>query len=318
MHPDKSAATNQTGIRLLLYALLFLFAGAVFLPLFPQVFPRPVLAAAQIVPAVLFALVHGARIYTRRGILVFAVISMAVGFAMEAMGVRTGFPFGHYYFTDAMGPKLFLVPILMGPAYLGMGYVSWTVARVILDHGRSAFAGLGVVLLPLAASFVMVAWDISLDPALSTVGRYWIWTQGGAYFGVPVSNFLGWYLTNYLIYQLFALHLRRRSTATELAPLLDARLAVFFYAICAAGCVLRTASKPSSAVVADATGTLWQVGSINNVCALAAIFIMGAFAVFAFGRLGTGASDLQIAAHDIGTDGSKVDAFEPEQLEQVS
>src|SRR5215467_12178778 len=179
MHISRSAAaTSEAGIRFVLWSLLLLFAGSVVLPVFPEIFSRPVLAGAQIVPAVLFAFVHGARIYRLRGILVFAVISMAVGFAIEAVGVRTGFPFGHYYFTDGMGPKLFLVPILMGPAYLGMGYVSWTVARVILDHGRSAFAGLGVVLLPLAASFVMVAWDISLDPALSTVGRYWIWTQG--------------------------------------------------------------------------------------------------------------------------------------------
>jgi putative membrane protein len=46
----------------------------------------------------------------------------------------------------------------------------------------------------------MVAWDLSMDPVWSTVMHSWIWLQGGAYFGVPVSNFLGWYLTVYVIY----------------------------------------------------------------------------------------------------------------------
>jgi putative membrane protein len=277
---------------LILWALLVFFAAAVVLPLFPRAFPRPVLAAAQIVPAVLFALIHGSRIYRWRGILVFALISVVVGFAVEILGVRTGFPFGHYYFTDGMGPKLFLVPILMGPAYLGMGYVSWTAVRVIVEYGNgeSALAGPHLITLPLAASFVMVAWDLSLDPALSTYGHYWAWTQGGAYFGVPVSNFLGWYLTNYLIYQLFALYLHGRSGALKLPPLIDAHLAVLLYALCAVGAALRATSAPSPAVVADPSGTLWRVADINNVCALAAIFIMGPFVVLAFTRLTGGAT----------------------------
>jgi putative membrane protein len=298
MHNSQSKAANQEGTRLVLWVALLFFAAAVILPIFPQTFPRPVLAAAQIIPAVLFALVHGSRIYRWRGILVFALISVVVGFAIEVLGVRTGFPFGHYYFTDGMGPKLFLVPILMGPAYLGMGYVSWTVARAIMDsgNGETPPPGPRLITLPLAASFVMVAWDLSLDPALSTHGRYWIWTQGGAYFGVPVSNFLGWYLTNYLIYQLFALHLRGRSATLNFAPLINAHLAVLFYAVCAAGAVLRASSPPSAAVVADPSGTLWRVADLNNACALAAIFIMGAFVLLAIARLTGGASGRPIAA----------------------
>src|SRR5260370_36995779 len=125
MHNSQSK--RQTGARLAFWVLLLVFAGAVVLPVFPHAFPRTILAAAQIIPAVLFALVHGSRIYRWRGILVFALISVAAGFAIEALGGHTGFPFGHYYFTHGMGPKLFLVPILMWPAYIGMRYVSWSV-----------------------------------------------------------------------------------------------------------------------------------------------------------------------------------------------
>jgi uncharacterized membrane protein len=277
--------TRSSRARLSLWLLLLFFAGANVLPVFPQAFPPAVYPASQIIPAMLFALVHGAVTYRLRGILGFALISLVVGYVMENVGVLTGFPFGRYYFTGGMGPKLFVVPVLMGPAYLGMGYVAWTVARVILTSDNGADRGARAVTLPLAATFIMVAWNLSFDPALSTFGRYWVWTQGGAYFGVPVSNFLGWYLTNYLIYQLFALYLRRAPAIVSSLPPAEARLAVLFYGVCAAGCVLRAASTPVPAIVADPTGALWRVRDINNVCALAALFIMGAFVALASVRL---------------------------------
>jgi uncharacterized membrane protein len=41
----------------------------------------------------------------------------------------------------------------------------------------------------------MVSWDLTIDPMMSTINGNWVWHDGGSYFGVPVSNFLGWYLT---------------------------------------------------------------------------------------------------------------------------
>src|SRR5262249_48299661 len=154
----------------------------------------------------------------------------------EALGVHTGFPFGHYYFTDGMGPKLFDVPILMGPAYVGMGYISFTVARIITASRdqHDEVRGWRVFTLPLAASFVMVAWDIAIEPVLSTFAHYWVWSRGGAYFGVPLSNFVGWYGTNYLIFQFFALYVGTRNAAKHSVHGLPDRLAVIFYALCAA------------------------------------------------------------------------------------
>lgn len=278
---------EQRGPGFVLWGLLLVFAAANFLPLFPYAFPPVLYSAGQIVPAAIFALVHCTRVYRFRGAMIFTLISLATGYLMEFIGVHTGFPFGHYYFTDQMGPKLFAVPILMGPAYVGMGYVSWTVARIILSHEneQSRPSGPRLLALPVVASFAMVAWNLAFDPALSTFGHYWVWLDGGAYFGVPISNFLGWLLTNYLIYQLFALYLRSRSAPNCFFSPADQRLAVTFYAICAAGCVLRAASIPSPAVMADPTGTLWHVRDINNVCALAGIFVMGPFVAIAATKL---------------------------------
>ena len=149
---------------------------------------------------------HGAMLYRLRGMVTFLAICLFVGNIFENLGMRTGFPIGHYYFTDVTGPKIFAVPILLGFAYVGMAYLSWTLGALILGGPGTPLNGARVVTLPLVASFIMVAWDLSTDPVLwSTIMHAWIWRDGGAYFGVPVSNFLGWYLTVYVIYQCFAL-----------------------------------------------------------------------------------------------------------------
>ena len=200
-------------------------------------------------------------------------------------GVRTGFPFGHYYFTDLMGPKLFVVPIQLGLAYLGMAYLSWTLARLILGGMRNPLEGSRVVTLPLVAAFVMVAWDFAQDPVWSTILHLWIWQQGGAYFGVPVSNFLGWYLTVYVFYQLFAMYLRGRSVNLGAFNSSYWNLAVLFYAVSAVGNILLVIPRSGGSVVSDPAGTQWKVSDITATCALVSIFTMGAFAVIAWARL---------------------------------
>ena len=60
---------------------------------------------------------------------------------------------------------------------------------------------------PLIASFLMVARNLSSDPLLSTLRQAWIWRDGGSYFGVPVINFFSWYLTTYIFFQLFSFYL---------------------------------------------------------------------------------------------------------------
>jgi putative membrane protein len=54
------------------------------------------------------------------------------------------------------------------------------------------------------------AWDIIMDPIGATVFKAYIWENHGPYFGIPLSNFLGWYLCTYTLFQLVALVLYRQ------------------------------------------------------------------------------------------------------------
>ena len=278
-------ATNRAAVNFALWALIAIYAAARVLQVFPDKVPMLAIVALHILPPILFALLHGAMLYTTRGILIFFAICLLVGNIFENLGVRTGFPFGGYYFTDVMGPKLFAVPILLGLAYLGMAYLSWTLARVILGGIRSPLTGPRVVTVPLAAAFIMVAWDLSMDPVWSTIVHAWIWRNGGAYFGVPVSNFFGWYLTVYLIFQLFALYMRRRATNVDRLPSNYWQFAALFYGIAAAGNLLLLIPHAASAIVVDATGAKWRVSDIVRASAVVSIFLMGGFVFLALLRL---------------------------------
>jgi uncharacterized membrane protein len=206
-----SATKTQPQTVLILWTLLVVYAAARVLQVFPGKIALLAIVALHVLPPMAFAVIHGAVLYRLRGMVTFIAICLFVGSVFENLSIRTGFPFGHYYFTDLMGPKIFAVPILLGFAYVGMAYLSWTLGALILGDPETPLRGHRVVTLPLVASFIMVAWDLSMDPVWSAIMHAWFWRDGGAYFGVPVSNFLGWYLTVYVVYQCFALYLRGRA-----------------------------------------------------------------------------------------------------------
>ncbi len=270
-------ATSERNLTYLaFYALIAIYAVSRVLQGFPQSAPMLAIVILHVLPPMLFALLHGRMLWGWRNILAFFAICSAVGGVVEKIGITTGFPFGHYFFTDVMGPKISGVPIFLGLAYLGMGYLSWVVASLILGWQQRELLGWRVVALPAFAALVMTSWDFCLDPVWSTIVRAWIWTDGGSYFGVPLTNFAGWYANVFLIYLFFALYIRRRATTTQNVPARFWIVALLFYGASVAGNFLLLISHPTNEV-ADATGKLWPLRSITVACALATAFTMGAF-----------------------------------------
>src|SRR5689334_20740116 len=86
-----------------LIALMAVYSVAVVLPWFFGKLAVQLIVAAQIIPPALFALIHGSQVYRLRGILAFTLICLAIGNIFENLGIRTGFPFGSYYFASVMG-----------------------------------------------------------------------------------------------------------------------------------------------------------------------------------------------------------------------
>ena len=248
--------------------------------------PQTGIVALEIFAALGFALIDGAHRYGWRGILVFSAICAVIGNAVENLGVATGFPFGRYEFLPLMGPRLFHVPVLLGLAYIGMAYVSWMLARLIMGNTRPR----GIAL-PVLASGIMVTWDWAQDPVWATLLHAWRWRDGGPWFGVPLSNYFGWYLTIFLIYAGFSIYLRRWPRPARLEVPANWP-PVVFYALCAAGNALQVFTHLPEQTAVDPSGKSWRVADILAASALVSIFVMGGFVLAAARRLAT-RSDIQ-------------------------
>src|SRR5260370_9669974 len=232
------------------------------------------------VPAILFlfpfVLIHGLKRYPWKGIVVFIVITFIISGIMENLSILTGFPFGLYYYTAALGPKLFLVPLLIFPSYIAFGYLAWVLSTILVGRVRRGSTIFTSVAVPLVASFMMVAWDLSLDPIASTINQTWIWTQGGGYFGVPISNFLAWALTVYVFFQLFALYLRKSGSAdpSPAIPITHYLQIILVYMWTGIGFVLNYPFRPTNTQIVDAVGHVWQTSDIYEATAISSIYTM--------------------------------------------
>ena len=111
--------------------------------------------------------------------------------AIEAMGAATDFPFGSYRYTDSLQPQLIGVPLLIPLAWLMMLPPSWAVAQRL----NGSCSGIRFVVF---SALAFTAWDLFLDPQMVR-WNLWTWEGSGFYFGIPLINFVGWFLTSALI-----------------------------------------------------------------------------------------------------------------------
>lgn len=244
--------------------------------------PTAIPVSSLVLLLLAFILVHGALRYGWGGILIFVAIALVASNILENVSILTGFPFGHYYYTGMLGPKLFLVPLLIGPAYLGTGYLAWTLATILIGDVRRDSSAFTVIATPVIGAFAMVVWDLCFDPTLSTILHFWIWQQGGGYFGVPLTNYLGWFLTVYLFYQGFALYVRFGSTrrTQERMPRSFYLQAAVTYAVIGLSFTLQYLSA-TPRIVTDATGAQWNTGAIHETAAIVGLLTMVFIAVLA-------------------------------------
>lgn len=131
-----------------------------------------------------YALAARGRSYAATLVLVAGV----GGFAVEVLGVHTGFPFGRYRYDGGLGPALFGVPIVIGLAWLMMAHPSVVVAERV---ARTRPLRVG------AAAIALAGWDVFLDPQMVDAG-HWHWTDPTPHLPgidrIPLSNFGGWLL----------------------------------------------------------------------------------------------------------------------------
>jgi putative membrane protein len=251
--------------------------------------PTP-LAQALAGIGIAIAFVHAARVYGLKDAAVLAVICLGVTFTMENIGDATGFPFGRYHFAvGANLPHVGTIPIIVGPLWFGMGYFSWIVAGTLLGGAETRLnRKFEIVARPIVAALVMTQWDVVMDPPLSTISKAWIWHDGGAHFGVPLSNYLGWLLTAWLFYQAFAIYLSRRHvSARTIGQERALRLAAILLYLASGLAYVTPWVIGQSGEVVDAAGHVWRIQDIREATVATVLFTMFFTSVLAILRLAT-------------------------------
>jgi putative membrane protein len=246
-----------------------------------------VLAAIGIVSAY----VHASLSYGWKNASVLAAICLVITFAIENIGAVTGVPFGHYHFEVGSDlPRIGLIPIIVGPLWFGMGYFSWVVAGTLLGGAdRRLNEKFEIVALPVVAAFVMTQWDVVMEPPLATISKAWIWHDGGAHFGVPLSNYFGWLFTAWLFYQAFALYLSRRKLSAETIGRGRAlRLAAILLYLGSGLTHITPWLSGESGEVLDAANHVWRIEDLRATTVVTMLFTMFFTSMLAMLRLANG------------------------------
>jgi uncharacterized membrane protein len=198
----------------LLWAISFLLANAPGDPARQVIFN-----GLQALLLMAFIVMHATASDGWRDFFVYFALAAGVSFRLEATSIAYGFPFG-FYTHNAAGPKPLGVPLHVPLGYAFLGWLAWSLARVIVRSGPNDGGDAHRFTTPIIAALVLMGYDFAYDSIGSTARGMWTYRDHSGYFGVPLSNFLGWLLTGWLFFQAYAL-IGRSSR-----PLRKCRLAV--------------------------------------------------------------------------------------------
>jgi putative membrane protein len=145
-----------------------------------------------------------------RTTILFTILTYAVSLACEWSSIHSGFPFGLYHYVEATrGREIWIlgVPFMDTVSFTFLGFASYTVALLLSSPLYRRGADVRILdtwsirraprVWLMAALFMMMI-DLVVDP-LSVLGDRWFlgrifwYDPPGPHFGVPISNYLGWY-----------------------------------------------------------------------------------------------------------------------------
>jgi putative membrane protein len=116
------------------------------------------------------------------------VVSAVPGWAVEALGVHTGYPFGSYTYSDHLGPRPLGAPLLIGLAWTMLAWPAALVARRLVRSWPARV---------LVAGWALASADLFLDPQQVAAG-HWTWQFPSPHLPgvpeVPLTNYAGWLL----------------------------------------------------------------------------------------------------------------------------
>lgn len=168
--------------------------------------------------------------------LIWLVSGYWVAWASEFSSINNGFPYGEYhYIYENMPGELIVagVPFFDSLSYPFLIFAGYSTARFMLPKARTIW-------IVLAGAFFTMMLDVIIDP-VAKLGKQWFlgdiyyYAHPGNYFGIPITNFAGWFLVplvvvafNVLAWKVLNLRITsHESRVTPLYPLFYASIGLF-------------------------------------------------------------------------------------------
>lgn len=185
----------------------------------------------------LYLLAAAARTGWRRT-LIYVPIGYLIAWISEYSSIHWGIPYGDYYYLPAtIKEELWVagVPFMDSLSYVFLSFCSYATAIFLLspitiEQGNLYVRDTAAIRRSrqtlILGSFLFVFLDIIIDP-LTLQGHRWFLGQiygyrvNGLYFGIPMSNFIGWLIVGLIMISA----LQRLETIKQLQPVRPSRLA---------------------------------------------------------------------------------------------
>ncbi len=163
---------------------------------------------------------------------VFTLLAYTVAFAAEFSSTRTGFPFGFYTYIDSTRTRelwISNVPFWDSLSFTFLCYLGYSLAILTYSPLQIRPGDVQVVdtceirqsrRVLVTATVFMTLIDIVIDPLTVRgdrwfLGKIYYYPNGGVYFGVPLSNFIGWAIVGAVTIFLFQLVERRQWLSSD-------------------------------------------------------------------------------------------------------
>lgn len=145
------------------------------------------------------------------------------GYAAEVIGVNGGWLFGRYEYSQVLAPNILGTPLAMICAwFILIGYVNQLLR----------FSTLTFLPQSLLVGAFMTVIDLMLDPVAANAFKFWNWSDSGAYYGIPLRNFVGWFVVSFIISSIEQFLYRQRTAPNLWAQIIGVSI-IAMYTVCA-------------------------------------------------------------------------------------
>jgi uncharacterized membrane protein len=148
--------------------------------------------------------------------ILFCIAGYLLAWLSELSSIHTGFPYGSYYYLEhTRGLEIWVlgVPLMDSISYVFLAYASYSVALLmvspiqrsswliyVLETEKTRYSRHTALL----GTLLFVYLDIIIDPVALQGNRWFLgqiygYNEPGIYFGVPISNFIGWFVVGFLM-----------------------------------------------------------------------------------------------------------------------